>query len=174
VQEFVGGAYLTTYHARFSSELDSEFYWRKKNLDLRIVRVVDGNGLCSIGWDVNQRRPKNSFWVKTFNIYTYEFGTMFLPSQSIPRHMEESARGMWEQDGPFELEFSLDHQGIVEHYPGCIYDDNFDILFGDYGYVVWCFNEDLKLPIVGSLSDDSMELAPSARPLPLNRRLQNT
>jgi hypothetical protein len=136
--------------------------------DLRIVRVVDGDGLCSVGWDVNELTAFNPHRVQTFNIYTCEFGSMLRPSQCLPRRVEDSACGM--RNGPFNIQFSLEIPGAVERCASNIGDDDFDIVFGDYGYVVWCYNEDIKLPVAGSLSDETMQRAPAARPLPLNRR----
>jgi hypothetical protein len=168
-----------------------------RSLDLRVMRVANDHELCSIGWDTVQRSTGLPNKVGTFNMFTLEFGTMPHPSPCVPRLLEDSARGMWcnpfdamrhssasvsqwakdrtredmAQDERFEIQFSLLHSRAVELCPGTIYDDDFEILFGDYGYVVWCFDEDIILPLSGSLQDQSLERAPAARPLPLSRRL---
>lgn len=166
IQEFVGGKYHTSYRTDWSDLKDSP---GMKNLDLRIVRVLS-NGLCSIGWDVSLRYCKASSEVKTFNMYTCEFGAMPHPSPTIPRSLEDKARGMVKQDEPFELEFSLEHPGVVELCASTFYHEDFEVLFGDYGYVVWSFDDDIELPVAGSLSDATIERSSTDRPLPLNRR----
>jgi hypothetical protein len=165
VQEFVGGNYHKIYRSGFSSELASDLSWR--NLDRRI-RVISNHGLCTIGWDVSQVNYMKPPQVKTFNMYTCEFSTMALPLHNLPRPVEKSAH-VWKDDGPLVHQFSLDHDG-VGRCADAVCDDDFEILFGDYGYVVWCFDEDIELPVAGSLADELMEVAPAARPLPLNRR----
>lgn len=167
MQGFVGGDYHKFYRSGFSSELASDLSWR--NLDRRIIRVIGNHGLCTIGWDVSQVNYMKPLRVKTFNMYTCEFSTMALPLHILPRRVEKSIHDVWKDDGPFVLQFSLDHDG-VGRCVGTVCDDDFEILFGDYGYVVWCFDEDIELPVAGSLADESMEAAQAARPLPLNRR----
>jgi hypothetical protein len=167
VQEFVNGTHHKTHRTDFGSDLKDSS--GMKNLDLRIVGIANNHGLCTIGWDVSLISHKTPYWVKTFNMYTCEFGTMLHPSPAIPRKLEDTARDMREQEGPFVLEFTLDHSGVVEHCANTIRDDDFEILFGDYGYIVWAFG-DIRLPLAGSLLDESMEIAPAARPLPLNRK----
>jgi hypothetical protein len=35
-------------------------------------------------------------------------------------------------------------------------DDEFVVLFGKYGYVVWCFDKEVKLPISGTRLDGAI------------------
>lgn len=50
-------------------------------------------------------------------------------------------------------------------------DDDFAVMFTETGYVVWCFDEDIKLPLAPKMSDESMAQPPASRPLPSTRRL---
>ena len=131
------------------------------------VRVLGNDGLCTIGWEVSQVNYQ-PLQVKTFNMYTCQFGKLALPLQNLPRGVENSARAVWKDDGPLVLQFSPDKFGIGRC-ANTISDDDFEIIFGDYGYVVWCFDEDIELPIAGSRMDESMEVAPVAPSLPLNQ-----
>lgn len=47
-----------------------------------------------------------------------------------------------------------------------VYDDNFAIMFREFEYTVWCFDEDIKLPLTDSQSDESPEQAWLSPPLP--------
>lgn len=164
------------------------------NLDFRIIRVINQNGLCSIGWDTSMRSKDSPDQVGTFNMYTLQFGTMPYPSPRLPIWLEHNARDIWKDPcrtlslpripiwlvnaarsidtdhggphGPLELDFSLQHPGVAERCPSTVGDDDFEIILGDYGYFVWCFDENIQLPLVGSLSDEALERVPAARPLP--------
>lgn len=167
VHEFIEKSYIQSHHTDFSNDLSDS---RMRNVDLRIIRAVGSQGLCTIGWDTSLISHKEPYWVKTFNMYTHQFGTMRHPHsfQDLPDIIKESAHP-FQQHSKMTVEFSIDHPDVVEHCAGTMRDDDFEILFGDYGYVVWAF-DDVKLPITGSLSDESMQITPAERPLPLNRR----
>jgi hypothetical protein len=110
----------------------------------------------------------NPACIKTFNMYTCKFGTKVHPSPDLPRRLKETALRLGKQKQPFVLDFSL-HHCVVERCPTTIFDEDFEIVFGGYGYVVWAF-DDTRLPVAGSLSDLSMDVAPASRPLPLIHR----
>ena len=117
-------------------------------------------------------------------MYTTKFGSMPCPAPELPGKLEESARSWYEDTvrihdgqvskdhGRFEVQFSLKHPGVVKRCPDALYDDDFEILFGDYGYVVWCFDKDISLPHINALLDVSLRQGDSTTdPLPLNRRI---
>lgn len=156
------------------------------------VRLIDQNGLCSLGWDTTKRFEDGDSRMATFDMYTLEFRIVPRPSPRLPRPLHDSAQRVWDDplrefllprtlgglddvarlnrpDQTFELDFSLRHPGMIERCPDTVFDDDFEILFGDYGYVVWCFDENIRLPRAGSLLDTDMEPDPAARPLPLSR-----
>jgi hypothetical protein len=49
-------------------------------------------------------------------------------------------------------------------------DDDFVVLFGDEGYVVWCFDEGVSLPVTTSSADPALQDSRLYLPHPLRRR----
>jgi hypothetical protein len=49
-------------------------------------------------------------------------------------------------------------------------DDDFVVLFGDEGYVVWCFDEKVTLPVTASSADPALQDSRLYLPHPLRRR----
>ena len=184
--------WTTAEHDRHSFTSFASEIRRMWNLDFRIIKVFNQDGLCSIGWDTSMRSSDSPDQVATFNMYTQEFGTMPYPSPRLPIPLEYIARAVWKDPcrvlflsthpplllgaartmdmnpggprGPLELEFSLQHPGVIERCPGTVADDDLEIIFGDYGYFVLCYDETIDLPTGGSFRDKEMIRAVAARP----------
>lgn len=61
----------------------------------------------------------------------------------------------------------LDHSDQTRMMRG---DDDFVVLFGDEGYVVWCFDEEVTLPVTASSLDPALQDSRIHLPHPLQRR----
>ena len=110
----------------------------------RTVRVINDSGLCIIGWDTASPSSLCPDEVGTFNIYTLKWGTQPHPR---PRYLNDADQDSRRSDllgsigSPILVEFSLKYGSVAELSPDTVYDDDFEILLGDHGYVVWCFNK---------------------------------
>ena len=101
-----------------------------------------------MGWDLaSHARSLSDAELLTFNMYTYEFGTMPHPAPKLPRWMEGNA--LRSVHGRYD-EFSSEHPRM-ERSSEAFYDYNFDVVFGDYGYVVWCYDKNLELPVAETM-----------------------
>jgi len=110
-------------------------------------------------------QPRMSKVIKTFDMYTCEFGTLHQPWE-IPEPLQEQVLPFWSEnigDRPHVLKDDSMFYEDTELWSGTMDDDSIEVLFGGSGYVVWTFDE-TKLPVAGSLSDLSLDVAPEDRP----------
>jgi hypothetical protein len=163
VQEFIKSQHHNTYHKEFFA-----FGCTFRRFDPNTLRVVEADALCIFRW-VNKDQQDHTDFVFSFDMFTHKLDTGPRTLPGVPSNLMAGIRSLSCVDGPVVLDSSVDLETALNNAAvyGLVDDGNFVVLFGQYGYIVWCFDKDVKLPLSGSLFDNCLEVPPADRPHPL-------